>query len=326
MRRIGIFAVVFGLGVLPAAVQAAQAGLADDLGYYVQGGTLSSTADYSWWYGCSPTSAGMMIGYYDRNGYGGLGYSNLVQGGVAEPSAYAGGSPLANAAIASARHISDFYRNGYNATGDDLAGAPTGPMNCLADYMGTSQDACGNVNGGTTFWDYTDGSRLYAKDIYNSGPSYYNTDGMFGVYEYIKNYAGYDLGAPQSTMQLFSQYIYGYNGNTTGFTWNNYKAEIDAGRPMLIQVSGHTMIGYGYNDGGTPSTEQIILNDTWTAGPHTMTWGGSYSDLQQYGVMGLQLEGGSPSPEPSTFVLLLLAAAIAPMIAYVRRRRPSDAK
>ena len=28
-----------------------------------QGGTLSNSPDYRWWYGCTPTSAGMMMGY-----------------------------------------------------------------------------------------------------------------------------------------------------------------------------------------------------------------------------------------------------------------------
>ena len=27
--------------------------------------------DYEWWYGCSPTAAGMLMGHYDINGYGG---------------------------------------------------------------------------------------------------------------------------------------------------------------------------------------------------------------------------------------------------------------
>jgi hypothetical protein len=40
---------------------------------HTQGGNLTNTANYQWWYGCSPTAAGMLIGYYDRNGY-----SNLV--------------------------------------------------------------------------------------------------------------------------------------------------------------------------------------------------------------------------------------------------------
>jgi hypothetical protein len=293
-------AVTYGVVTLPDG---------QELSFHRQGAanTLANSGDYMWWYGCSATSAGMLIGYYDRNGYAGHQYPNMVAGGTAEALE----GPLERAAIASSRHISDFYRGAYNTSGDDLAGAPTGPLNCLADYMGTNQDAYGNVNGGTTFWNYTNGSRLYAKDIYNLGPSYYNSDGMFGVYEYVKYYAGYNLGAPNQTTAAFSQYIYGYNGNTQGFTWNDYKAEIDAGRPVMIQVEGHSMFGYGYNDTG----QQIILHDTWSAGAHTMPWGGSYSGLAQYGVMCLQV------PEPSTIILLGVGGLTGLLVLAFRRRR-----
>ena len=60
-----------------------------------------------------------------------------------------------------------------------------------------------------------------------------------------------------SVVTNFSQYIYGYDGNTQGFTFDNFKAEIDAGRPVLIQLEGHTMLGYGYNDTGQLSTYMI---------------------------------------------------------------------
>ena len=34
--------------------------------YMIQGAnTLPNAPDYEWWYGCSPTSAGMMMGFYD---------------------------------------------------------------------------------------------------------------------------------------------------------------------------------------------------------------------------------------------------------------------
>ncbi len=278
--------------------------------------TLPGATDAKWWNGCSPTSAGMMMGYYDRNGYGSdpmhNKYPNLVPGGVAETSTYGNPGALVNAATASAGHINDFYRNGYLGKDDDLA-QPWHSFNCLADFMGTSQDAVGNVNGSTTFWYYDDGSRLYAKDIYAEGPSHYNSDGMFGVAEYV-NYAGYGCGDPATDTNVFSQYIYGYEGNTLGFTWANYMAEIDAGRPVLIQVEGHSMFGYGYDNAGRAQT--IILHDTWTEGEHTMAWGGSYSGSAQYGVMALTLTNGVP--EPATLTLLALGG-----LALLKRRRKS---
>ena len=71
----------------------------------------------------------------------------------------------------------------------------------------------------------------------------------------------------------YNQYIYGYNGNTQGFTYAQYKAEIDAGYPVLIQLNGHTMLGIGYS-----GTDQVIVHNTWDYSSHTMTWGGYYSE------------------------------------------------
>jgi hypothetical protein len=284
-----------------------------ELAVYQSGSkTLSSSAAYTWWYGCSATSAGMMMGYYDRNGYSGLQYPNLIAGGVASTTI----GVKEKAAIASSRHISDYYSGGYNGSGDDVSGAPTGSLNCLADFMGTNQDAYGNANGGTTFYFYTDGSPITVADLYSYGSTYYNADGMYGMYEYVKNYCGYDLGAASACTSTYSQYIYGYDGNTLGFTWAQYVAEVNAGRPVLIQVEGHTMLGYGYND--SSGQQSIVLYDTWDTSSHTMTWGGSYSGLEMYGVTCLTLQGGVP--EPSTIVLLGMAG-LTGMITFVRRRR-----
>jgi hypothetical protein len=273
-----------------------------EIGFQRQGvaKTLTNGGDYMWWYGCSPTSAGMMIGYYDRNGYAGKNYPNLVPGGVAEQYDYQG--PLALNAIASSRHISDYYGGGYGASGDDVPGAPTGPLNCLADYMRTSSDAFGSSNGSTWFWYYPDGSKFYVKDSFDG-------DGMYGIYSYITNYAGYNLGAANTCTAAYTQLI--YDGSNVGFTWNDYKAEIDAGRPVMIQVEGHSMYGYGYDN----ATTEIILHDTWSYGAHRMVWGGSYSGMAQWGVVCLEI------PEPSTMILLGVGGLIGMIVFTSRRRR-----
>ncbi len=74
-----------------------------------QGATLPGAPDYDWWDGCSPTSAGMMMGYYDIHGYDGLSYNNLVQGGTAELSTFGNSGALANSAIASQGHVNQFW-------------------------------------------------------------------------------------------------------------------------------------------------------------------------------------------------------------------------
>jgi len=59
------------------------------------------------------------------------------------------------------------------------------------------------------------------------------------------------------------------DNNGGGFTLNNFKAEIDAGHPVLLNLAGHSIVGYGYN-GST-----IYIRDTWDNDPsqtYTMPW------------------------------------------------------
>ena len=145
---------------------------------------------------------------------------------------------------------------------------------CTGDYMGTNQSSVSNIDGGTTFYNYTDGSPLY--NFYGGEPG--SRDGCHGLRDFFES-RGY------SVLQNYSQYIYGYGGNTLGFTFNQYKQEIDNGRPVLIQVDGHTMVGYGYDDSGT----LVYLRDTWDFSSHTMVWGTSYAGMAHYGVCVVQL-------------------------------------
>ena len=65
--------------VTPVAGESLAARAGRELDFRVCGTTtLSNTCDYDWWYGCSPTAAGMIMGHYDRNGYGTLNLDNLA--------------------------------------------------------------------------------------------------------------------------------------------------------------------------------------------------------------------------------------------------------
>lgn len=290
----------------------------------IVGAQLSNSPNYDWWYGCSPTSAGMLMGYYDIHGYGGLQYTNLIPGGVAELSTFGNPSAIANDAIASNGHIADFW-TGYGNSGDDpLASGRTRPddFDSLADFMGTSQDNLGvgpngsnitNSDGSTTFWYYADG----AVTPYTVLAPWADTSGMYGIYEYI-DYCGYGVAS------LFNQYIDAL-GLTYGFTYADYMLEIDAGRPVLIHTANHTMLGYGYD----AASNLVYVYDTWDdsdgGGPYFdgqnpgfFTWGGSYGGADHVAVTVLQLSGGV-IPEPASILVWSLFGCIG-IVGYRRRK------
>lgn len=303
MRRSIVLALLLGVVLAVTPALAGPSLIREAMG----GASLANAPDYDWWYGCTPTSAGMLAGYYDANGYGARDYGNLVPGGVAEMSSYGNPGAIANDAIASSGHIADFW-TGYGNSGDDpLASGRTRPgdFDCLADFMGTSQDSVSSSDGSTWIYNYNDGSKLHYWEMPGHGLA--DDSGMYGIYEYVV-YSGYG----SDVTDIYNQYT-DNQGLSDGFSFADFMAEIDAGRPMLVHVDGHTMFGYGYNDVGGNA---IYVRDTWTAGVHSMTWGGSYSGLEMWGVTVLEL---NPVPEPTT--MLLFGVGILSALGLVRRRR-----
>ena len=250
----------------------------------------SSVPAFNWSYGCSATSAAMLFGYYDRTNYNNM-YTGPTNGGVCpqDNSIWGTGEcPLSathlNIDSRSIKGHVDDYWIAYNNPGPDPYFVNSWPEHvlgdCSGDYMGTNQAKYGNVDGGTTFYFNTDGSPLY--DYTGSEPS--QRDGAHGM-KLFADSRGYIVTS------VFSQYILGYHGLRNGFTFANYKSEIDAGRPVLIQVEGHTMLGFGYNTSGN----LVYLHDTWDYSDHQMTWGGKYSKMQHYGVTVFQLTPVNPA-------------------------------
>jgi uncharacterized repeat protein (TIGR02543 family) len=82
------------------------------------------------------------------------------------------------------------------------------------------------------------------------------------------------------------------NSMAGGFSFDSYKAEIDAGHPVLLNLVGHTIVGVGYDD----STQTVYLHDTWDYNTHQMTWGSSYSGMALDSVSIVHLTGGDIRP------------------------------
>jgi hypothetical protein len=262
---------------------------------------LNDVPTSEWTYGCTATSAGMLFGYYDRTGYPNM-YTGSAGGGVC-PLTDLGqgypsnpGYPISGSCyiiatengldgIGSNAHVDDYWIS-YGSAGPDPWEGNWAEHTwglCTADFLGTNQwkwdyssypgtdgTKDTNTDGSTTVWNYNNGSKLYDW------------------------YPGSTYGLPATScchgMKLFAE-SRGYtvetnynqltdNQNSNGFTFAEFQAEIDAGRPVLIHVVGHTMIGIGYD----AATTSIYLHDTWDNSVHSMTWGGSYAGMGLYAV------------------------------------------
>jgi len=242
-----------------------------------------------WSYGCSATSAAMYFGYYDRAGYpnmytgptnsGLFPLTNAVWGTSSEGQGVCPLSASQNGidSRTTRGHVDDYY-SAYDSNVDPYyTGSWTqhSPLDSIGDYMGTNQyQNWLNTDGSTTFYYYNDGSKTID---YTGSESSNRRDGTHGMKLFAES-RGYQVATD------YNQYIYGYNGNTKGFTYAQYKSEIDSGNPVLIQLVGHTVLGVGYS-----GTDQILIHDTWDYSTHTMTWGGTYSSMQHVGVTVVHL-------------------------------------
>ena len=283
---------------------------------------LSGVPTSRWTYGCSATSAGMMFGYYDRNLYSNM-YTGPSNGGVA-PLSNLGGqcSIIATQSGFDGRsvkgHVDDYWIDYGSAGPDPWEGnwAEHAWADCTADYMGTNQWK----------WDFS-----------GDGQKDFNTDGSTALFSYGGPTRLYDYTPPAAAglprtalchgLRLFAE-SRGYTvlGNYTqkvdaryagGFSFADYMAEIAAGYPVMIQVSGHSMVGVGYE----PTGQLVYLHDTWGDYVTSMTWGGSYSDMLHQAVTVVHM---APVPEPSTLVGLLSAIALVPLASIRLRKKCSS--
>ena len=166
--------------------------------------------------GSGPTTAGMILGYWDGNGF-----PNLVPGSAATQTS------AVDDMISSTGNYDDYCVPIDSGTGpilDDKSEPPEGdehPDDCLADFMTTSQ----------SFYDHRY-EHNWSSDIEMGLPPY--------VEYAAQEYTGYANEVPIDY-----------------FTWEDYKTEIDSGRPMILTIdqdgNGFTdmfVTAIGYNEDG----------------------------------------------------------------------------
>jgi hypothetical protein len=132
----------------------------------------------------------------------------------------------------------------------------------IGDYMFTSQSAYGNWDGETAFYRYAS-SAILTCDVMESQ---HLPDGTLGRKNFYEA-RGY------SVAECYNQRT--DNAVTGGFSLAQFRAEIDAGRPVMLGLAGHSVVGVDYD----PLSNMIYIHDGWDNDTHTMEWGGSYSGM-----------------------------------------------
>jgi hypothetical protein len=205
---------------------------------------------YYWHYGCSPTSGGMIVGYWDSK----PGYQNLFYGDASVQNA------ATRDMIASPAHITAGTQNGY--TYGDWHNSTSYPdhesnPDCIADFMHT-------VDGGSTSANIASGLEAYV--------------------EWDNPATPINESYQATALSIDDPYWGG------SFTYSSLKAEIDADRPVLLDVYtyhvsewyGHSIACYGYQDSmfticpptgtGNIIVPGVAVDDTWQNGTAMSEW------------------------------------------------------
>ena len=276
---------------------------------------LTEVPDYGWYAGCFGTASGNMAGFWDRHGMTNF-YSGPTAGGVAPLNS--GGANVGIRSLWTSKagvdgrpanrpgHIDDYYSagdgNAYDqSTASDpyvLAGRAEHTPDCIGDFIGLNQKKWTNMAGecdgnidaySFVFWDKTGNRRVNYSHTNTSGQ--YVPDLQSG-YKAWARYRGYDA-------DVFTQ-LSDFNPERTagpGFTYQNVKAEIDAGNPVLcfLQEQGefsrnfstrnppmpkanpeiHGVMIYGYIEdvAEVGASKGVIIRTSWGSGDNViMEW------------------------------------------------------
>jgi hypothetical protein len=255
---------------------------------------------YNWVFGCSSVSGAMIAAYYDRNGFPNI-YTGPTNGGVMplDNSSWStwtdGYNTYPNLPLAASHQgvdgrrtqgsIDDYWFK-YGSTAKDpyLSNGWSQHTwgDAIGDYMKTSQSTYSNTDGATWFWNYSSASPLpcSAMETFSSGMGWGHISDFDGTYGRKLFYQARGYTVTDCYNQPTD------NRYARGFSFAQYKSQIDAGQPVMLNLAGHTIVGVGYDD----SNNTVFVHDTWDYNTHTMTWGSSYSGMQLQSVSIVNLQ------------------------------------
>jgi hypothetical protein len=250
---------------------------------------LPEVPSFTWVFGSTAVSAAMIAGYYDRTSLPDV-YTGPTNGGVVPLTDIQWGTWVDGAGVSYPNNPLAASRNGVDGRTtrgsiDDywveyLSDAPDPYLtngwtqhtwgDAIGDYLFTSQSAWGNGDGFTRIHAGTEPGAVFTC---NQNEIFYDNekDGTVGMRDFYLA-RGYDVGV---CYFQFTDNVY-----SIGFNLEQYKAEIDAGFPVMIHLNGHSLVGVGYE----PGTNTIYIHDAWLIGTNTMEWGGSYQNMKMRGV------------------------------------------
>ncbi|PKK83833.1 MAG: hypothetical protein CVT49_06770 [candidate division Zixibacteria bacterium HGW-Zixibacteria-1] len=221
---------------------------------------------YIWKHGCGPTAVGMVIGFWDMVG------PDLVPGDASTQTpavnamiAYDSNHPICGQPYSD--HYQDYacpidYSPALYTDRSETGGAHAD--NCVADYMKTSQSLYSNRYGWSWFSDIPAG------------------------------FLGYVNQAAPGITPVVNNYDY------WGFSFENYKNQIDQMRPVVLLVdtdgdgsTDHFVAGIGYDD----VAMTYGIRDTWDQGIHWYAWREIGAGVT-WGIYGVTTFGGIDWTKP----------------------------
>jgi|GEM_PF-3186339 len=203
---------------------------------------IAGVPAYTWRHGCGPTAAGMIVGYYDAQGYELIDGDAAAQSESVNQAIASGGDASSPFPAGSEQHFEDYAApiENSDAVLDDAyiaAGRTPHVSNSIADYMNTSRSSLWLKYG----WSYD-------VDLGSGLVGYVNQEQPNVTVEHTY-YAGSDM------------------------TWSVLTREVDARRPMvfLVDIDGdggtdHFVTVIGYREA---PTRQYASWDTWST---TIRW------------------------------------------------------
>jgi Peptidase C10 family len=194
---------------------------------------ISGVPGYQWRHGCGPTAVGMILGYYDGNGF-----PDIISGDASTQTSAVDQAIASEDTSLNPQHYEDYSLpddSGQPSPLNDKSEAPAGDEhtnNCVADFMRTSWSSEGNYYG----WSFSN----------MIGPAFQNYVSL------ASSYSASSTDYYPSTM-----------------TWSILTTEIDNDRPMILLVDTD---GDGYTDHFVTATgyrtssgyQEYGCLDTWS--------------------------------------------------------------